>query len=993
MRGLQFACLFLLATWGWPTAGAAEKIKVFRTGDELVIRLDRFDLLRQNHPGLNAVVQLQGDGKNKDRELPVDLTDDAIQGPLVIDLAKFGRCAGITVTVKNGARQTVATRTVSPVPEIPVESAFDPATGAPAYIEPGEDLRKAMEAAAAGAGKPAAPEILLPKATSLRQASLDSPKRTVAHQDITFPVTMKGAGSDAPLAGGVWLGPQTAAPDDPAKGSLYIGFVKSIYDNARNMQWRKFLVEVPIQNSWKDGLGDEAVTLSPKQYELHFTMEPANTGGANMLGMGDAGLGSKGECTIDEQGRIYWRVEGGGALIVRFNPRTKRFEQPPGRFGFHTFQGLVPARAGTLITSLCRLTCGHGRIFFTLCNDELGTNGNRGVGGVFSIPQDWSNEAAFSADIRLHAGSWETASPTLYKTPPKAGADERKLANSVVTEAGLFISTVGGKYALAGGPWRLDLDAKGNTKFFGEVKSMSDPVAADGTALTPTRPAKSRDLTTWGGNRNLAKGVRGGVEIPRASIRPLLQIDGWDPSMGRRIGGKHGWTTYDGAPSGVVTVRYDVVEKIQSLPAAQEIFGRDVQGGGPSLGPAFLVTPVPGEAAKVLAVCEYGSYLLAAIDLSDLSEKKQVTKSYLPPGLPPLAVGLGPYNSQWLKQDDAWWLYISGYTGMSRIKYPPRAKDLDTLATEMYHARLSPRPLDRQGRGGMKKIDCLLPVFGGRLIDAGYGISNRGGGPYATGIEMFELKAIGDGRSTDAIPSQTLAYMSRCFALKTLRGRVVWNAADGSRRQEIFAASGSVKKQYVDELGDAEKAAVPANLDAKIFLYEVDEAKGLRDLFGFSLPLTEKNVSSESHIVLSPCNRFLVIMTQNSDLYTYSIAQKKFIDGLSLGGGSPIEFHRPSEIIFTSPDGQIFFCKAEGAAINFYRVAVDDRGRLDVVPHLGVACENPADAKDFDRIVRCFMPDLKNQDGSFDFVMGYEQKTVKPCIRVIKDFIPPIGNR
>ena len=123
-----------------------------------------------------------------------------------------------------------------------------------------------------------------------------------------------------------------------------------------------------------------------------------------------------------------------------------------------------------------------------------------------------------------------------------------------------------------------------------------------------------------------------------------------------------------------------------------------------------------------------------------------------------------------------------------------------------------------------------------------------------------------------------------------------------------------------------------------------------------------------------------------------------FRTGQDALAGDPIrlmEFHRPSEMIFSSPDGQIFFLTApfgpDGTSINFHRVAIDAAGRLSVQPHLGIALQNKDAYKEFDRIVRCFMPDLKNSDGSFDFILGYAQSNVAPFVRVINDFIPPHG--
>ena len=50
----------------------------------------------------------------------------------------------------------------------------------------------------------------------------------------------------------------------------------------------------------------------------------------------------------------------------------------------------------------------------------------------------------------------------------------------------------------------------------------------------------------------------------------------------------------------------------------------------------------------------------------------------------------------------------------------------------------------------------------------------------------------------------------------------------------------------------------------------------------------------------------------------------------------------------------------------------------------------PSDLKDFDEIVRCFLPDLTRHDGSYDLVLGGSQDNGGPrTVRVIDDFIPP----
>jgi len=1007
-KSIAFAAATVLLAFALCSpALAAEPVEVFRTGDELIVRLDRFDLLRQANPGLSAELKLRGEGKEKD--LLIDLSDAAVNGTLVIDLSKFGKCSGMSITVKDAGGKTIATKTASPTVEAPLKSGFPASASGPfAFIEPGT----AMSATPAGVS---APKIPLPDVKTLRTARIDPPKRSISKQEITFPVMTEG---EAPLRGGWVLSRQTAAPKDPTKASLYISYKKAIYEGAKLTRWQKFLVEVPLQESWGKGNGDETVSLG-NDVQVHVTSEVKEKDWRgvqrHILGEGDDDLGQT-LSAIDDEGRIYFIAE---YRVVRFDPNTKKFEiAPPFELQKLCPGGAVMKGSPGWLSGNWTMVCGHGRVFIVDILD-LKTGPNPGVdvpqrriGGVFSIPQDWRDVQAFSADVRLHVGSWESAVPTLYKTGPTIGAaaDERKLGKPIVTEAGLLIMPAGkGK---AGGPWRLDLDDQGNNKAFGEVSSLADTVSKDGsTTFAPTQEAMLNGVSktmmhlvgTGYGRRLVGAAGTDGLEIPRASIRQMLMSDGWNASMLHRPSSEDKYWTYAGAPEGTVTVKYEVVEKLKANPDAQGALADSLKGG-PSLGPVFLITPVPGVPDKAVGVSEYAIYPLATFDFSKLEEKRAVIKTALP-GKAALAVGVGPYDSGWVKQGDEQWLYVTGYTGMTKIKYSAGGKVLDVMKSDQFHKRLAAVPVDQHARGGLKQYDRIFSVFGGRLMDSGTGRSGRGGTPFTTGLELFDPKQLGADATSGSVPSQTAAYMNRCCgALATLQSRLIWNAHDGSRRQEIFG-TGKPNPVFVEELGAADKALLPSNLDEKVFCYEVAENDGLRDLFGFSLPVSENGTSAGSYLALSPCSRFLLILTSDGTLYSYSIAAKQFVDGVRLktpSGGSvaTIGFRRPGEQIITSPDGGQFFLTApagnDGATVQFNRIVVGNDGRLSIEPYLGIDCANSADRQDLENCVRCFMPDLKNKDGSIDFIIGWDSKDreqAKPFVRVIKDFIPPTAGR
>ncbi len=156
---------------------------------------------------------------------------------------------------------------------------------------------------------------------------------------------------------------------------------------------------------------------------------------------------------------------------------------------------------------------------------------------------------------------------------------------------------------------------------------------------------------------------------------------------------------------------------------------------------------------------------------------------------------------------------------------------------------------------------------------------------------------------------------------------------------------------------------------------------------------------SASNIVFSPCRQFLVVLQGGGAVHTYHLAQQRFMDGVQLRTEADerirlLSFNRPSETIWTAPNGQIFFLAAiqgdQSTNVNFFEVTVSLQGRLAIKPHLAVSWSGTGRVQDFDDIVHCFLPDLTRHDGSYDLVLGGSQENGgQPTVRVIDDFIPP----
>ncbi|MDX1944949.1 MAG: hypothetical protein SFU86_06045 [Pirellulaceae bacterium] len=960
----------------------AAEPSIFRCGDELLVRIENLDPLRQPRARLSASIRLAGEGGAK--ELLVDLADPLVAETIVIDLAGYGRCTGVLVEVTDGDGTVVHTRKVFPVAEVTMASDLALHADKFAASEPGTAMRRGV-----GSG----PLIALPDAARIRSERIASPARVVALPQITYPVVTD---SDLPIPASenyVLVSRSSFAPADANQCSLYFSYRKPIYDAAstRLASWRKFLVEVPLSREWLAREGDEVITLPLSGFAVHATEELAPRG-TNMLGASQNGIAQGGQSAdTDDHGRIYFSNLSDGAGLVRFNPHTGRLEQPPVNFSAE-IRRLIPAVKDwnrSWDTDLGELLCLRGRVYILFArNYRVHTsNGNfETCSGVISLPQEnWNNAAAFQADIRLHAGSWEGAKHRLYDSDVPLAEYSRKLLAPIATRHGLSFVAAGASAAM----WRLDLDDNGNTARLAEVKALAGTTTTQGDPIPPTELLttgglrKQRLINVGSAGRQFVRATYGEFEISRAALA-LTMPDA--PLANLTDAERRHRSTFPGAPSGTLTIRFDIAGQIKS---DRVQFGTLAGAmSGISQGPNYCVTAIPGEPDRAIGVCEYG-YYFSKLDFSRRTTEGKVFKEYLPqlsagePTTLPARVGLGPYNSAWVRHDGALWLYMTGYTGMSRLKYRPDQGTQGAFAADMFYRRLNPRPIDGQPRDSIKDYLHLIPATDGRLIDIARGRPGRGGGAFSAGLELFDPRTLGE--------SQTAVFMSRCYGLHTPVSRLVFSAAGNPPRQELYVASSPIRPEYVSDLSDA--ALIPSNQEPKVFVYDCLAGGGLRDMYGFSVPPLPGGDSS-CDLALSPCGQYLVLLQQNGDCYSYSLARQKFVDALhlQLSGGEavrPISFDRPSAYLWTAPTGQLFFLAAGHdlqAGLTFTEITVQPTGRLAARPHLAIAA---AVAKDIAGSVRCFLPDLSRRDGSYDFVLGGDQENGQPTVRVIDDFVPP----
>lgn len=940
--------LVLLVVFAFLIRGA--QARIFRCGDELVIQIENLDTLRQAHAKLDAMVLL-----NDSLRIAVNLADPVISQAIVVNLSAVGACDRASIEVKNGSGAVVHEEKAAPVPRIDMKR--DLPLAGNAAIEPGFVMKR---------DGIAPPVIPLPDLSRLRTTTVAAPSRAVTMKDITCTVV---ADRDLPVLGSqnyVLISRQSAAPDDVTKCSLYFSYRKAVCDEAtlQVKHWRKFLVEVPLDRAWLAGSEDQTITLPAEGFAIHATDETL-PGGGNMLGDSSVGLAQGGQSAdTDAAGRIYFTNVQRGAGLVRFNPHTRRFEQPPVDLA-KTCRAFIPSLAGWTRdwdTSLGEVLCARGRIFIVYSrNYRVRTpNGNvEACSGVISVPQEhWDDAEKFRADIRLHAGSWPEAPNALYSGEVPVNEYSRKVLGPVETELGIWFSSAPGHH---GGPWELQLE--GEAKLV-EKANPSPIIKANGLA-------KQRTINVGSGGRQLLTFDYGQFVLTRAAL--ALILPGATPDQLADKDGRYR-STYPGAPTGEITVRFDITAKL--LAEAKQFPELAAALSGVSQGPAYCVTAIPGEPDQAIGVCEYG-YYFSKLDFSRRKTEHRVFKRYLPllsggkVTTLPAQVGLGPYNSLWATHDDALWLYVPGYIGMTRLKYSQHGKTPDAFAADMFYSRLQPQAIDATPRIGLKDFRELIPALGGRMIDIARGRAGRGGGAFSTGIEVFDPRTLGE--------SQTAVFMSRCFDLWTPVSRIVLDAASGKPTQQVFAASSEIRDEYVRE---AKPEHVPPNRDAKIFSYSLTANHELRDEFGFSLP--PDRVPGE--IVLSPCGQYLVVQQGAGSICTWSIAQRRFVDAMKLCDASgkaitPLQYTRPGTSLWSAPNGQIFIHAPLGG-VTFIEITVAPDGKLDARPHLAVT---DGKAEDFERVVRCFMPGSK---GAHHLVVGGSHSKEQPIVRVIDDFIP-----
>ena len=943
---LHFYSLGFLVSMAVPTmaAGLADSIETTQFSDAVVVYVRDLDVWRIRYPDLRAELQLLGGAKDEIRH-DVDLSADYQPPAIMLQKKEAVRCSEVAVTIRSGAKLLLEAR-------IPLEL--------PVRVEPKVPLLDKHTFIEFGAHMGERPKIALPDLSNAPEIELGEAPRTLDLSEITARVECDLNWPLISAKNNCAVSRQTDHADDPSRRSVYVPLKSQIYDKetGRPVKVVHYLAEVPLRSEWLEGQGDATIAVPPEEMKIHASDQtwPANRpGGQNILGQGAGGLGQLSfSVQVDDDGNLYYATV--PSMVVRFNVKKAVFETPPMDLDAYFKQSLpqrdeMPEaiRGKTAIWDSYKLICLSGRRLFFLPTRN-GVYGSTMWSAIYSIPLDnWEDPEKFKAGLRFHVGSWPTAKHSFYDSWPVEGDAGRKLHAPRYYENSLFVSSYPGA---RGGPWRLDLDERGDTVDFGTVEEMN------------ARHGKIREVRKSARFTTVASGRidwwnYGVLLTDRTKLNTLLT------------------GTTEAKPEGSLTICYDAIAAMRREPDRfAEVLG---SLRGPSLAPCYMAAHIPDLPGHVLGVGEYG-YYLADLDLST-AESGKVAKRYLrldvgaSPVSLPLRLGLGPYGHTWVRRGNERSLYIGGYTGLTRLRYSVDGTPLSTFTMDQFDTRLQFDRLDGAPVGGIKRYRYLMPGLDDRIFFTGTHTAARAGTAYSGGLMTFELPGPGT--------CIKLSKMSRAYHTTELRSRMV-QRPDGVPVQEFSLLGGRPDVGYLNKMDESE---VPANKDAKVFLYDYARGGPPRDLFGFSQVVVDGQSAADGQ-AFSRDRRYLITY-QHGCLLTFDIASRRFIDAKRLGL-SVWRFDKPKYRFLRTPDDRLMlYASGEDKAMaTFYGVLVSPEGEVSLRPVLTLKATDEQQLQATEGAVVAFVPDAVKPDGSYDLMLGPYWRRQATHLWLIRDFVP-----
>jgi len=949
-------CALLVAGPGLvrPLAGAGLPRDAFRVTNYpecVVVYVNDLDLLRGRAGILRAEIRFAGIETKYEIEMGAEYQPPAI----IIEKKPGAQYSSVSLTVRDGNKVLFSGRFDLPAVVTPKRSLAP--TPQKAFIEPGRFMGEK-------------PEIALPDVAALPAIELKPAARRVQVEDVTARVICDMNYPLISAKNNCAISRQTDHPDDPSRRSIYVPLKSQLYDKTTGRPTKvvHYLAEAPLRPEWLEGKDDVAISMKPTEIKIHSSDKTVGLRKTALLGQGASGLGQvTGALTTDADGNVYFSQV--PSVVVRFNIAKQEYECPPVNILVHFADRLPKSKdlpdsikaAGKAHVSWQKyrmIAAGGDRLFVVPTISAAYVRKDRSsvvFSGIFSMPlDDWDNAEKFKEGLRLHVGSGPTFEHTLYDAWPDPADRGRKIGRVFFADGSLYLTSYPGAH---GGPWRLKLNEDGSTGNFG---------VTDAKELSRARRVRGKGSLCTNASGRIGWWNYGVLTTTRKKLKRVLTGRD-DPKL-----------------AGAVTVYYDAIGAMRLNPKRHAQVLDSL--GGPSLAPSYMAVDIPDRPGHVIGVGEYG-YYLADLDLST-AEKGVVKKTYLKldlggsPLTLPLRVGLGPYAHVWKRQGKERYLYMGGYTGLTRLHYSTDGKPLPAFRMEPLSGRLPAKVLDQAEGGGIKRYRYLVPGIDDRIFLTGTHTAARAGTAFSGGLMSFNTTKL------DSL--EKLSYMSRAYGTYHTRARVV-HGADGKPVQQFAIGGGGVNKGYVFKM---KKDAVPQNQDPKIFLFDCPQGGEPRDLFGFSLPLIDGKGAYAAQ-AFSRNRRFLVIML-GSRLLSFDMHTWSFTDGklLTLGDKDAEiwRFSKPNHRFIRTPDDRLMLyapTNAEKTTATFFEVVVSDAGAISLDPYMTLAAKSAAALRRAASPVIAFVRSPGEDDGSRDLFMGLYWRTKGSDVRVIRDFIPP----
>jgi hypothetical protein len=699
----------------------------------------------------------------------------------------------------------------------------------------------------------------------------------------------------------------------------------------------------------------------------------------------------------DDQGHLYFAQDGRGC--IRLNIRTRQWEgMPVNVYAF--LEPYLPAMTDLpypkdKVTSRRVDVSTHvqhhgGRIYLSFARDAIfGTS--LYLAAVVSIPTVyWDDPAAFQREMRFIGGSWPTAKPALFDRWVEPNEMTRKLMFLTGDGDRLYMVSYHNNYA-----WTADLAADGT------VKTLQRYAAFDGKQIVGV--SFDRHWSDTAGRRlGATLSLRLENEQSPTAFLPLgeLALTATRPerAMPRypafpgvvRGEGQYGVTEFDkpwlarylgwgedSAKPGQIAIYYDALAAMRREPQRYSFLLDRI--GGASLAPSYHVVSLPDQPHCVLGVGEYGYYQAFFDTGADDAVRKEFLKldtGDVPSDLA-VAIGLGPYAHLWHQEGEGLYLYYVGYTGITRMLYRVGGQRLSRFRMEDLSGKLPMTQVDAPS-GGFKWYRELNPGLGGKLIATGVHEANRGGSPYCNGLLWFDTAKL------DA--QYKLSALSRGHSTSQLDWRVVYGASGPS--QEIYVGA-DYSEVYAYMLPDAQR---PLPLP-KILVYEDSPSSGVHDCFGFTLaPGGSRDFDHLEHAFAPDQVLMLLLLSDGQSVYLCSLdpTAGRFADVRRLPARL-VTFDRPTTVLIKTPDDRTMFCtldEQQGTSATFTEVLVAADGQLSFQPHLTRTARDPGELKGS---VVAFLPDLAQDDGSYDLLVGASPPSTagETRVRLIRDFLEP----